>query len=73
MHSPNYDIFQKPQGALSVWGKLFILTGGVLKPEKCFYCMIDDECQEDGTWIAQDGVQPLLEVLQKYGTTASIS
>jgi hypothetical protein len=29
------------QSAIANWGKLLIVTGGSLKPEKCFYHLID--------------------------------
>jgi len=35
------DIHQESQSALSAWDKLHLSTGGILKPEKCFYCMVD--------------------------------
>jgi hypothetical protein len=71
IHS-HYDLCQESQGALSVWGELLISTGGMLKYEKCFYYMIDYECQEDGTWIAHNMIQPARKVTQKDGATASI-
>ena len=32
-----------------LWGYLLITTGGALKPEKCFWYMLDYECV-DRTW-----------------------
>ena len=36
-----HDVWEEAQGALPAWGKLLIVTGGLLKPEKCFYYMVD--------------------------------
>ena len=44
------DIFYEAQDSLTCWGKLLIATGGTLKPEKCFYYMVDYEWLEDGSW-----------------------
>ena len=44
------DIFYESQDALTSWGKLLIATGGTLKPEKCFYYMVDYEWLADGSW-----------------------
>jgi hypothetical protein len=44
------DVHAESQSALSAWGKLLISTGGVLKPEKCFYYMVDYDWQADGSW-----------------------
>jgi len=35
------DVHADSQLALSIWGELLIVTGGVLKYEKCFYYMAD--------------------------------
>ena len=44
------DIFYKLQDALTSWERLLIETGGTLKPEKCFYYMVDYEWLADGSW-----------------------
>ena len=44
------NIFYKSQDALTSWGRLLIETGGALKPEKCFYCMVDYEWLADDSW-----------------------
>ena len=44
------DIFYKLQYALTSWGRLLIKTGRALKPEKCFYYMVDYEWLADGSW-----------------------
>jgi hypothetical protein len=38
------------QSAIANWGKLLIATGGSLKPEKCFYHMIDFAWTCKGGW-----------------------
>ena len=45
-----YDLWQETQGATTSWGKLLLATGRTLKPEKCFYYMVDYKCQDDGSW-----------------------
>ena len=46
----SYDIWKDSQGALTAWGKLLVRTGGLLKPEKYFYYLVDYEWLEDGSW-----------------------
>jgi hypothetical protein len=38
------------QSAIANWGKLLIATGGSLKPEKCFYHLIDFAWTRKGGW-----------------------
>lgn len=49
LRSP-YNLWQESQGALTAWGKLLIATGGMLKPEKCFFYMVDYEFVSVGSW-----------------------
>ena len=42
-----YDLWQETQGAITSLGKLLLATDGALKPEKCFYYMVDYEWQDD--------------------------
>ena len=44
------EIFYKLQDALTSWGRLLIKMGGALKPEKCFYYIVDYEWLADGSW-----------------------
>ena len=37
------------QNSLYVWSDLLLCTGGALKPEKCFWYLVDYECEE-GEW-----------------------
>jgi hypothetical protein len=38
------------QRAIENWGRLLIATGGTLKPEKCFYHLIDFAWTQKGGW-----------------------
>ena len=38
------------QRAIENWGHLLIATGGILKPEKCFYHLIDFAWTQKGGW-----------------------
>ena len=38
-----YDLWSESKEACTAWGKLLIATGGMLKPEKCFYYLINYE------------------------------
>ena len=67
------ELWLESQGALTAWGHLLIATGGMLKPDKCFYYLVDFEFQADGSWQAVDIVAPPLQVPQKDGRTAPIS
>ena len=42
--------FYKLQSALTSWEELFKETGGALKPETCFYYMVDYEWLADSSW-----------------------
>ena len=68
-----YDLWKESQEACMAWGKLLIATGGTLKPEKCFYYLLDYEWQEDGSWQMIDMVDlPSLTVPFPNGTDAKI-
>ena len=67
------DLWQECQEATTVWGKLLIATGGALKPEKCFYYLVDYEWMEDGSWEMVSSVDlPLLTVPLPDGSDAEI-
>ena len=66
------DIRDDSQGALTAWGKLLIATGGMLKPEKCFYYFVDYEWQDDGSWVYSDMVDWELLVPQSDGSETPI-
>jgi hypothetical protein len=38
------------QCTIKNWGKLLIATGGTLKPEKCFFHLIDFQWTRQGSW-----------------------
>jgi len=69
-----YDLWQETQGATTSWGKLLLATGGALKPEKCFYYMVDYEWQDDGSWEYSKLVDtlPPITVPLSDGTEAMI-
>ena len=43
------DLYETIQAETKMWGDLLLATGGCLKPEKCFWYMLDYECSE-GEW-----------------------
>ena len=69
-----YDLWQETHGAITSWGKLLLATGGALKPEKCFYYIIDYEWQDDGSWEYSKLVNTLhpITVPLSDGTEATI-
>ena len=40
------DLYETIQTETKMWGDLLLATGGCLKPEKCFWYMLDYECCE---------------------------
>ena len=71
--SSTFDLWQECQEATTVWGKLLIATGGALKPEKCFYYLVDYEWMEDGSWEMVSSVDlPPLTVPLPDGSDAEI-
>ena len=49
-----------------MWGDLLCCTGGALKPEKCFWYLVDYECKE-GEWQYTDMVDWELHCTQIAG------
>jgi hypothetical protein len=45
-----YEVHIAIQSAIANWGKLLIATSGSLKPEKCFYHLIDFAWTRKGGW-----------------------
>jgi hypothetical protein len=45
-----FDVHAAIQWAIANWGRLLIATGGTLKPEKCFYHLIDFAWTQKGGW-----------------------
>ena len=69
----SYDICEDSQGVLTAWSKLLIATGGMLKPEKCFYYMVYYKCQDDDSWTYTDMVDDCkLFATQSNGSTTPI-
>jgi hypothetical protein len=71
-----WEVRRSLQQSIDNWGKLLIATGGSLKPEKCFYHLLDFAWLEKGGWqyIAhhEDG-QASITVPMPDGTAAPIS
>jgi hypothetical protein len=45
-----FEVKAAIQRAIENWGRLLIATGGTLKPEKCFYYLIDFAWSQKGGW-----------------------
>ncbi len=48
------EAHEELQKSISDWGKVFLATGGALKPAKCFYHLISFKWKPDGTWAYND-------------------
>ena len=46
----NVEVRAAIQRAIENWGRLLIATGGTLKPDKCFYHLIDFAWTQRGGW-----------------------
>ncbi len=44
------EVYAAIQRAIENWGRLLIATGGTLKPDKCFYHLIDFAWTQKGGW-----------------------
>ena len=49
-----YNLRRESHEVTTVWGKLLISTGGILKPPKSFHYLVDYEWQADGSWEYSD-------------------
>ena len=69
-----YDIWEEAEQAVNAWGNLLIATGGMLKPEKCFFYMVDYDWNADGSWQYSSLVDTTcsLSVPQPDGSSAEI-
>jgi hypothetical protein len=56
---------------LEHWSCLLNTTGGALKPEKCFWCLLDYACKE-GEWTCADLVPWEILITNPDGTTSPI-
>ena len=45
----SFSVYKEMQSSMLCWGNLLCSTGGALKPEKCYWYMVDYECT-DGEW-----------------------
>ena len=65
------DLYETIQTETKMWGDLLLATGGCLKPEKCFWYMLDYECRE-GEWIPRHLVNWELMIPMEDGTKKPI-
>jgi hypothetical protein len=65
------EVWSQEQLELEHWSCLLNATGGVLKPEKCFWYLLDYECM-DGKWKYVDMVPHELVITNPDGTTSPI-
>ncbi len=65
-------VWSQAQLELEHWSCLLNATGGALKPEKCFWYLLDYECV-DGEWKYVDMVPQELVITNPDGTTSPIS
>ena len=71
-----FDVHAAMQRSIENWGHLLIATGGTLKPEKCFYYLIDFTWTKKGGWqytAHHEEEEAALFVPLPDGKTASIS
>jgi hypothetical protein len=66
------EVWSQAQLELEHWSRLLNATGGALKPEKCFWYLLDYECV-DGEWKYVDMVVRELVIINPDGTTSPIS
>ena len=64
-------VYQEMQESTYMWGNILCCTGGALKPEKCFWYLVDYECKE-GVWQYTDMVDWELCVPLPDGSEARI-
>ena len=43
------EVWREMQDSVLIWGELLNVTGGALKPEKCYWSLVDYACY-NGTW-----------------------
>jgi hypothetical protein len=66
------EVWSQAQLELEHWSCLLNATRGALKPEKCFWYLLDNECV-DGEWKYADMVPRELVITNPDGTTNPIS
>jgi hypothetical protein len=71
-----WEVHRSLQQSIDNWGKLLIATGGSLKPEKCFFHLLDLAWSNKGGWqyVAhhEDGAA-VITVPRPDGTAAPIA
>ena len=65
------ELFDQIQKETNAWGNLLIATGGCLRPEKCFWYLLDYECME-GVWEPADTTGLELLIPSDIGPPAPI-
>jgi hypothetical protein len=65
------NLWCQTQIELENWSCLLNATGGALKPEKCFWYLLNYNCVE-GEWIYADATVKELEITNPDGTTSPI-
>ena len=43
-------MFREIQTSVLVWGNLLCVSGGALKPEKCYWYSVNYKCDQFGVW-----------------------
>ena len=66
------EVWTQAQLELEHWSSLLNATGGALKPEKCFWYLIDYKCI-DGEWQYADLVPREMVITNPDGSTSPIS
>ena len=66
------EVWSQAQLELEHWSRLLNATGGALKPDKCFWYLIDYKCV-DGEWQYADLVPRELVITNPDGSTSPIS
>jgi hypothetical protein len=65
------ELWCQAQLELEQWSHLLNATGGALKPEKCFWCLLDYECK-DGKWTYAEMVHHEMVITIPDGAKSSI-
>jgi hypothetical protein len=65
------ELWAQTQIKIKHWSCLLNATGGALKPEKCWWCLLDYTC-EDGEWKYADIVPQDLLITNPDGTKSAI-
>jgi hypothetical protein len=65
------ELWGQTQIELEQWSCLLDAMGGALKPEKCFWYLLDYECM-DGEWTYADAMTKDLKITNPHGTKSPI-